>query len=101
MRLESSGSDVCDTGTFFDWFTQLPGRSTFYTSIPLSYIEDDFNLYDMQTIPDWETLHEIVLQDEWPLEETIEEHGEELVKFYELLHQKYILTKPGLHDMVP
>lgn len=100
-RGDGTGSESSDLPSFADWFRGLPGREIF-VPVPLYFIEDEFNLYDVHSMPSFETVLELVLADEPPEDEVLRDAGlrEELIRFYELVHQKYILTKAGLHDMV-
>lgn len=98
---DTSSEKSSDLPSFADWFRGLPGRDIFI-SVPLYFIEDEFNLYDVHAMPSFETVLELVLADEPPGDEVLADASlrDDLIRFYELVHQKYILTKAGLHDMV-
>lgn len=98
---DDTSSEGSDLPSFADWFRELPGREIFIP-VPLYFIEDEFNLYDVHSMPSFETVLELVLADEPPGNEVLADVGlrDDLIRFYELVHQKYILTKAGLHDMV-
>lgn len=95
----SLGSDFGPT--FADWFLDLPGRDIFIP-IPISFLEDEFNLYDVHSMPNFDTILEIILENEPPSEEFLADPTtkDDLITFYELVHQKYIITKAGLIEMV-
>lgn len=94
-------SSTEESPTFADWFTSLPGR-TIYAKIPVVYFEDDFNLFEAHALPNFENLLEIVLEDDPPDDEIIEEQSaqEALITLYEIVHQRYITSRAGLHEMV-
>ncbi|PJF17448.1 Casein kinase II subunit beta [Paramicrosporidium saccamoebae] len=97
MEDSSSGDE---SPTFADWFTSLSGRSI-YAKIPVTYFEDDFNLFEAHALPNFENLLEIVLEDDPPDDEMVEEPSarEALITFYEVVHQRYITSRAGLHEM--
>lgn len=90
-----------DVPSFADWFISLPGRSI-YAKIPISYFEDDFNLFEAHSLPHFDTLLDVILTDEPPEDEvhSDEELMANLIKFYEIVHQRYIITRSGMHEMV-
>lgn len=90
-----------ESPNFSDWFCSLPGRS-FFAKIPLSYFEDDFNLFEAHAMPQFDILLDIILSDEPPEEETLEDEDltAALMSFYEIVHQRYITSRAGMHEMV-
>jgi hypothetical protein len=89
------------SGTFGDWYFSLPGRDI-YAHIPVSFFEDDFNLFDAHTLPNFEELLDVVASDVYPDSELIQDETARtgLVRFYEIVHQRYVMTRAGLHEMV-
>lgn len=90
---------------WISWFCSLNGHE-YYAEIAEDFIEDDFNLTGLPAIvPYYREALELILDVE-PDEESmskipdvsiIEPHAEML---YGLIHQRYILTKQGLQQMV-
>jgi hypothetical protein len=101
MASTSSDSGEDSLPTFVDWFRDLPGRDIF-TPIPLPFLEDDFNLFDVHTMPNFQQVLDIILDNEPPPEDVLEAGAlrTEIIHFYELVHQRYIQTKAGMHEMV-
>ncbi|KAL1413329.1 casein kinase 2 regulatory subunit [Vanrija albida] len=97
-------SDETSTLTWITWFTSLPGHD-YFCEVHEDFIEDDFNLTGLQSlVPFWKEALEMVLDVE-PEEDSskipdvsIVESSAELL--YGLVHQRFILTKPGLAMMV-
>ncbi|KAG8756243.1 casein kinase 2 regulatory subunit [Serendipita sp. 396] len=88
--------------TWIAWFCSLPGHE-YFCEVTEDFIEDDFNLTGLSAmVPFWKEAMEMVLDVE--PEDThripdvsIVEASAELL--YGLVHQRYILTRPGLQSM--
>ncbi|KAL5488096.1 CKB1 [Sanghuangporus weigelae] len=88
--------------TWISWFCALPGHE-YFCEVSEDFIEDDFNLTGINAmVPFWKEAMEMVLDVE-PEEDpripdvSIIEASAELL--YGLVHQRYILTRQGLHAM--
>lgn len=102
MNIDSSGGeDMEGLPTFADWFTSLPGREIF-AKVPIAFFEDDFNLFEVHGMPHFDRFLDIVLTDEPPEDELLGDSAmlTGLFRFYEIVHQRYITTRAGLHEMV-
>lgn len=91
-----------DLLTFREWFrSSLSGREIF-VNVPVWFADDDFNLYDIHNMPHFNESLELILEDEEPSPMLLGdiEQLQDLVRVYEALHQRYILTKHGLNEMV-
>ncbi|BEI80516.1 hypothetical protein CcaverHIS002_0110450 [Cutaneotrichosporon cavernicola] len=101
----SEGSSEADSLGWITWFTtHIPGHD-YFCEVHEDFIEDDFNLTGLQSlVPFWKEALEMILDAE--LEEdsakipdvSIVESSAELL--YGLVHQRFILTKPGLSMML-
>ncbi|KAG8935246.1 casein kinase 2 regulatory subunit [Tulasnella sp. 419] len=89
--------------TWIAWFCSLPGHE-YFCEVSEDFIEDDFNLTGLASlVPFWKEAMEMVLdvepEDTLKIPDvTIVESSAELL--YGLVHQRYILTRPGLQAMV-
>ncbi|KAG9016901.1 casein kinase 2 regulatory subunit [Tulasnella sp. JGI-2019a] len=89
--------------TWIAWFCSLPGHE-YFCEVSEDFIEDDFNLTGLASlVPFWKEAMEMVLdvepEDSLKIPDvTIVESSAELL--YGLVHQRYILTRPGLQAMV-
>ncbi|KAG2180932.1 hypothetical protein INT43_008512 [Umbelopsis isabellina] len=102
---DSSNDSANDQLSWISWFCSLNGHE-YYAEITEEFIEDDFNLTGLPAIvPYYREALELILDVE-PDEESmskipdvsiIEPHAEML---YGLIHQRYILTKQGLQQML-
>ncbi|KAH8555735.1 casein kinase II, regulatory subunit [Umbelopsis sp. PMI_123] len=102
---DSSNDSANDQLSWISWFCSLNGHE-YYAEIAEEFIEDDFNLTGLPAIvPYYREALELILDVE-PDEESmskipdvsiIEPHAEML---YGLIHQRYILTKQGLQQML-
>ncbi|KAI0251289.1 casein kinase II regulatory subunit-domain-containing protein [Lactifluus subvellereus] len=89
--------------TWISWFCSLPGHD-YFCEVAEDFIEDDFNLTGLNAmVPFWKEAMEMVLDVE-PDEDSaripdvsIVEASAELL--YGLVHQRYVLTRAGLHAM--
>ncbi|KAI9634367.1 casein kinase II beta chain [Dioszegia hungarica] len=99
-----ASSTQTSTITWINWFTSLPGHD-YFCEVLEDFIEDDFNLTGLQSmVPFWKEALEMVLDVEAEDDTakipdvTIVENSAELL--YGLVHQRFILTKPGLAAML-
>ncbi|QRW15839.1 casein kinase II subunit beta [Rhizoctonia solani] len=89
--------------TWITWFCSLPGHE-YFCEVGEDFIEDDFNLTGLNgLVPFWREAMEMVLdvepEDALKIPDvSIVESSAELL--YGLVHQRYILTRPGLQAMV-
>ncbi|KAF8335064.1 casein kinase II regulatory subunit-domain-containing protein, partial [Cantharellus anzutake] len=89
--------------TWITWFCSLPGHE-YFCEVTEDFIEDDFNLTGLNAlVPFWKEAMEMVLdvepEDALKIPDvSIVESSAELL--YGLVHQRYILTRPGLQAMV-
>ncbi|KAG9100454.1 casein kinase 2 regulatory subunit [Ceratobasidium sp. 370] len=85
--------------TWITWFCSLPGHE-YFCEVGEDFIEDDFNLTGLNgLVPFWREAMEMVLDDALKIPDvSIVESSAELL--YGLVHQRYILTRPGLQAMV-
>jgi len=89
--------------TWIAWFFSLPGHE-YFCEVSEDFIEDDFNLTGLNIlVPFWKEAMEMVLDVE--PEDTLKIPDVSLVEssaelLYGLVHQRYILTRPGLQTMV-
>ncbi|KDQ12778.1 hypothetical protein BOTBODRAFT_34238 [Botryobasidium botryosum FD-172 SS1] len=89
--------------TWIAWFCSLPGHE-YFCEVSEDFIEDDFNLTGLNIlVPFWKEAMEMVLDVE--PEDTLKIPDVSLVEssaelLYGLVHQRYILTRPGLQSMV-
>ncbi|PWN50389.1 hypothetical protein IE53DRAFT_97897 [Violaceomyces palustris] len=102
---ESASESGTDSLTWISWFCSLPGHE-YFAEVSEDFIEDDFNLTGLNAlVPFYKEALEMILDVE-PLEEdslkipdvSIVESSAELL--YGLIHQRYILTRQGLQQMV-
>ncbi|GMK57634.1 hypothetical protein CspeluHIS016_0404680 [Cutaneotrichosporon spelunceum] len=100
----SEGSSA-DSLAWITWFTtHIPGHD-YFCEVHEDFIEDDFNLTGLQSlVPFWKEALEMMLDAELDEESanipdvSIVESSAELL--YGLVHQRFILTKPGLSMML-
>ncbi|KIO32749.1 hypothetical protein M407DRAFT_241237 [Tulasnella calospora MUT 4182] len=98
-----ASSTPTSTLTWIAWFCSLPGHE-YFCEVSEDFIEDDFNLTGLASlVPFWKEAMEMVLdvepEDSLKIPDvTIVESSAELL--YGLVHQRYILTRPGLQAMV-
>jgi len=93
-----------ETVSWITWFCSLTGHE-FYTEISEDFIEDDFNLTGLNSlVPYYNEALEIILDIEQDEEELkgadipLIEASAELL--YGLIHQRFIITRQGLEQMV-
>lgn len=97
-----------DTGTesltWISWFCSLSGHE-YFAEVAEDFIEDDFNLTGLNsTVPFYKEALEMILDVE-PEEEGLKVPDVSLVEnsaevLYGMIHQRYILTRQGLQQMV-
>lgn len=103
------GSDsISDSGTdsltWISWFCSLPGHE-YFAEVSEEFIEDDFNLTGLNgLVPFYKEALEMILDVE-PQEDSLKIPDVSIVEssaelLYGLIHQRYILTKQGLQQMV-
>jgi casein kinase II subunit beta len=106
--------------TWIAWFCSLPGHE-YFCEVAEDFIEDDFNLTGLSAmVPFWKEAMEMVLDVEpgasqnlpirrvliiTQLEDTVKIPDVSIVEasaelLYGLVHQRYVLTRPGLQAMV-
>lgn len=109
--------------TWISWFCSLPGHE-YFCEVSEEFIEDDFNLTGLNSmVPFWKEAMEMVLDvepGEYPIRfccckcgfriEYAEEDSQKIPDvsiveasaelLYGLVHQRFILTRAGLHAMV-
>lgn len=110
--------------SFGTWFRSFPGRSI-YLHVPQAFFEDDFNLCEAQSLPNFDLLWDTILAEGCPgmarplpsglatclpcfacanpLDDTVlDDEGlcEDFFRFYQVMHQRFILTRAGLQQMV-
>ncbi|KDN51317.1 hypothetical protein K437DRAFT_55450 [Tilletiaria anomala UBC 951] len=101
---ESASESGTDSLTWISWFCSLPGHE-YFAEVSEDFIEDDFNLTGLNAlVPFYREALEMILDVE-PQEDSpkipdvsIVESSAELL--YGLIHQRYILTRQGLQQMV-
>ncbi|KAI8807755.1 casein kinase II, regulatory subunit, partial [Cladochytrium replicatum] len=88
--------------SWISWYCSLPGHE-FFLEVPESFIEDDFNLTGLnQMVQLYNEALDMILdlepEDPHHLEKIslIEASAEQL---YNLIHQRYVITKQGLQSM--
>ncbi|CAG8503620.1 13151_t:CDS:2 [Funneliformis caledonium] len=90
--------------TWISWFCSLSGHE-YFAEIADDFIEDDFNLTGLNsTVPFYKEALEMILDVE-PEEESLKVPDVSLVEnsaevLYGMIHQRYILTRQGLQQMV-
>ncbi|KAF8318267.1 hypothetical protein DL93DRAFT_2109942, partial [Clavulina sp. PMI_390] len=98
-----ASSTPTSSSTWISWFCSLPGHE-YFCEVTEDFIEDDFNLTGLNSlVPFWKEAMEIVLdvepEDALKIPDmAIVESSAELL--YGLVHQRYILTRPGLQAMI-
>jgi casein kinase II subunit beta len=106
--------------TWIAWFCSLPGHE-YFCEVAEDFIEDDFNLTGLSAmVPFWKEAMEMVLDVEpgglhflstqhalviIRSEDTVKIPDVSIVEasaelLYGLVHQRYVLTRPGLQSMV-
>ncbi|CAG8464995.1 6280_t:CDS:2 [Ambispora gerdemannii] len=100
---DSSNDSGTESLTWISWFCSLTGHE-YFAEVAEDFIEDDFNLTGLNSmVPFYKEALEMILDVE-PEEETkvpdvsIVENSAELL--YGLIHQRYIITRQGLQQMV-
>jgi casein kinase II subunit beta len=107
MQITESDS-ISDSGTesltWISWFCSLPGHE-YFAEVSEDFIEDDFNLTGLNAlVPFYKEALEMILDVE-PQEDSLKIPDVSIVEssaelLYGLIHQRYILTKQGLQQMV-
>jgi len=98
---DSSGSQ--EIMSWISWFCSIAGHE-YFSEIPDDFIEDDFNLCGLSILFDqYDRALDIILDAE-PDEDYVDEEQasrieEQAERLYCLIHQRYILTRHGLHQM--
>ncbi|CAG8456022.1 7776_t:CDS:2 [Ambispora leptoticha] len=104
LNTDSSNDSGTESLTWISWFCSLTGHD-YFAEVAEDFIEDDFNLTGLNSmVPFYKEALEMILDVE-PEEETpkvpdvsIVESSAELL--YGLIHQRYIITRQGLQQMV-
>lgn len=106
--LPADSDSPSDTGTdsltWITWFCSLPGHE-YFAEVTEDFIEDDFNLTGLNAlVPFYKEALEMVLDVE-PQEDSLKIPDVSIVEssaelLYGLIHQRYILTRQGLAQMV-
>lgn len=103
LNLLTESSDQEDHEQLFsEWFLALPGRAEVYLKIPESFLEDDFNLCGLdEKISVFDDSLAIILNGQAPTEEELADEliSSGIVNLYELIHQRYLVSRHGLHEM--
>ncbi|EPQ30219.1 uncharacterized protein PFL1_02335 [Pseudozyma flocculosa PF-1] len=100
-----SVSGSTETLTWISWFCALQGHE-YYAEVTEDFIEDDFNLTGLSAlVPFYKEALEMILDVEPPEEDSLKIPDVSIVEssaelLYGLIHQRYILTRQGLQQMV-
>ncbi|CAO1622343.1 unnamed protein product [Sympodiomycopsis kandeliae] len=100
-EISDSGTDSL---TWISWFCSLPGHE-YFAEVSEEFIEDDFNLTGLNAlVPFYKEALEMILDVE-PQEDSLKIPDVSIVEssaelLYGLIHQRYILTKQGLQQML-
>ncbi|KAI8914647.1 casein kinase II, regulatory subunit [Gorgonomyces haynaldii] len=94
--------------SWISWFCSLPGHS-YFVEVPEYFIEDDFNLAGLSGMVNYyEEALDMILDLEDASEDGIEknvdyDHMKQVEQsaevLYKLIHQRFLITKQGLHFM--
>ncbi|CAO1623458.1 unnamed protein product [Parajaminaea phylloscopi] len=101
---DSMSDSGTDSLTWISWFCSLPGHE-YFAEVSEDFIEDDFNLTGLNgLVPFYKEALEMILDVE-PQEDSLKIPDVSIVEssaelLYGLIHQRYILTKQGLQQMV-
>lgn len=101
---DSISDSGTDSLTWISWFCSLPGHE-YFAEVSEDFIEDDFNLTGLNAlVPFYKEALEMILDVE-PQEDSLKIPDVSIVEssaelLYGLIHQRYILTKGGLQQMV-
>lgn len=101
---DTSNDTGTESMTWISWFCSLSGHE-YFAEIADDFIEDDFNLTGLNsTVPFYKEALEMILDVE-PEEESLKVPDVSLVEnsaevLYGMIHQRYILTRQGLQQMV-
>lgn len=101
---ESPSDSGTDSLTWISWFCSLPGHE-YFAEVSEDFIEDDFNLTGLNAlVPFYKEALEMILDVE-PQEDSLKIPDVSIVEssaelLYGLIHQRYILTRQGLQQMV-
>ncbi|UZJ57285.1 hypothetical protein CBS101457_006605 [Exobasidium rhododendri] len=101
---ESPSDSGTDSLTWISWFCSLPGHE-YFAEVSEDFIEDDFNLTGLNAlVPFYKEALEMILDVE-PQEDSLKIPDVSIVEssaelLYGLIHQRFILTRQGLQQMV-
>ncbi|CAI2167126.1 7690_t:CDS:2 [Funneliformis geosporum] len=101
---DTSNDTGTESMTWISWFCSLSGHE-YFAEVAEDFIEDDFNLTGLNsTVPFYKEALEMILDVE-PEEESLKVPDVSLVEnsaevLYGMIHQRYILTRQGLQQMV-
>jgi casein kinase II subunit beta len=105
MDISSTSSSSSSSGqSWISWFVSLSGHQ-FLVSVDEEFITDNFNLYGLRSIPQispfYESALEMILSDDLPEEEDLEDDEylaiyKAAVDLYGLIHARFLLTTRGL-----
>ncbi|PWZ03090.1 hypothetical protein BCV70DRAFT_197322 [Testicularia cyperi] len=102
---ESPSESGTESLTWISWFCSLPGHE-YFAEVAEDFIEDDFNLTGLNAlVPFYKEALEMILDVEPPEEDSLKIPDVSIVEssaelLYGLIHQRYILTRQGLQQMV-
>lgn len=102
---ESPSESGTESLTWISWFCSLPGHE-YFAEVGEDFIEDDFNLTGLNAlVPFYKEALEMILDVEPPEEDSLKIPDVSIVEssaelLYGLIHQRYILTRHGMQQMV-
>uniref|UniRef100_V5GK11 Casein kinase II subunit beta n=1 Tax=Kalmanozyma brasiliensis (strain GHG001) TaxID=1365824 RepID=V5GK11_KALBG len=97
--------EIYESLTWISWFCSLPGHE-YFAEVGEDFIEDDFNLTGLNAlVPFYKEALEMILDVEPPEEDSLKIPDVSIVEssaelLYGLIHQRYILTRHGMQQMV-
>ncbi|KAF0546700.1 casein kinase subunit II beta [Gigaspora margarita] len=104
QETDTSNDTGTESLTWISWFCGLPGHE-YFAEVAEDFIEDDFNLTGLNSmVPFYKEALEMILDVESE-EETLKVPDVSIVEtsaelLYGLIHQRYIITRQGLQQMV-
>lgn len=105
VESESPSESGTESLTWISWFCSLPGHE-YFAEVGEDFIEDDFNLTGLNAlVPFYKEALEMILDVEPPEEDSLKIPDVSIVEssaelLYGLIHQRYILTRHGMQQMV-